>query len=96
MFEIRLKQVQKMPKAKTPQKGTNMFFISTTEYSAMPIIRGTKKKKENGFKSVARQVQREASNSFIFMFFLFFKLMILRKESSMQKFESSAKGDSKL
>ena len=62
-----------------------MFFISKTEYKARPIIRGAKKKIENESNSVARQIQRVASNIFFLMLTLFFKLTILRRERSMKR-----------
>ena len=62
-----------------------MFFISNTEYKARLIAKGTKKKNENESNSVARQIQRVASNIFFLMLILFFKLTILRSERSIKK-----------
>ena len=83
----KLKAAQRIPKTKTPQKGINIFFISKTEYRAMPMINGAKKKNENESKSVARQIHRDASRSFFLMFVLFFKLSIRRNEKSMKRLE---------
>ena len=62
-----------------------MFFISNTEYKARLIAKGTKKKNENESNSVARQIQRVASNIFFLMLILFFKLTILRSERSIKR-----------
>nr|AOE10498.1 hypothetical protein [uncultured bacterium]AOE12789.1 hypothetical protein [uncultured bacterium] len=62
-----------------------MFFISNTEYKARLIAKGTKKKNENESNSVARQIQRVASNIFFLMLILFFKLTILRSERRIKR-----------
>lgn len=63
-----------------------MFFISSAEYKARPINKGAKKKIEIESNRMARQIQRVASNIFFLMFFLFFRLTILRSERSIKKF----------
>ena len=87
LWTTKLKAAQRIPKTKTPQKGINIFFISKTEYRAMPMINGAKKKNENESNSVARQIHRDASRSFFLMFVLFFKLSIRRNEKSMKRLE---------
>ena len=78
-------EVQILTNAKIPNKGISIFFISNTEYKARPSIKGIKKKIENESNSVARQIQRVASNIFFLILALFFKLTILLSERSMKR-----------
>ena len=74
----------------------NMFFISNAEYKIRPIISGIKKKIEKKSNKIAKQTQRLASNNFLAIFVLLFRLTILRRERSTQRFAINLEGSCKV
>ena len=77
------------------QKTINIFFISNTENKMSPIISGTKKKIEKKSNNIARQIQSPASNTFLRIFVLLFRLTILRRKRRKHKFAINLEGSCK-